>query len=47
MVLGRAGPEGEAALARVVAAYAEGTGGYSAQARPQTLGLGSGREARV
>ena len=34
VVLGRAGPEGEAALARVVAAYAEGTGGYSAQARP-------------
>ncbi|KAK9833328.1 hypothetical protein WJX81_006760, partial [Elliptochloris bilobata] len=31
VVLGRAGPEGEAALARVVAAYAEGTGGYSAQ----------------
>lgn len=42
VVLGRAGPEGEAALARVVAAYAEGTGGYSAQARPTTLDLSLG-----
>ncbi len=39
VVLGRAGRDGEAALARVVAAYAEGTGGYSAQARARSLPL--------
>ena len=52
VVLGRAGREGETALARVVAAYAEGTGGYSAQARPtvpwtQDRGTGLGSRAYI